>query len=58
MSVKQITDTSTELKLIRCAIQDPELIDALENYTHDKDYNEKILIEVAIGKFLEEEGYL
>ncbi|WP_144050451.1 hypothetical protein [Halorubrum persicum] len=51
-------DSSNDLKLIRCAISDEELIESFEQYTYDKNYNEKMLIEVALGKFLEDEGYL
>ena len=51
-------DESNEIKLIRCAINDDELIRAFDNYSYDKNYNEKMLVEVALGKFLEEEGYL
>lgn len=51
-------DESTDIKLIRCAINDEDLIDSFEDYTYDKNYNEKMLIEVALGKFLEDEGYL
>jgi len=52
------TKEDTDLKLIKCAITDKELIESFENYTYDKNYNEKMLIKVALGKFLEEEGYL
>ncbi len=51
-------DDGTDIKLIRCAIQDEDLIDSFEDYTYDKNYNEKMLVEVALGKFLEDEGYL
>ena len=51
-------DSSNEIKLIRCAINDDELIEAFDNYSYDKNYDEKKLVEVALGKFLEEEGYL
>lgn len=51
-------DDETDIKLIRCAINDEDLTQAFENYTYDKNYDEKMLIEVALGKFLEEEGYL
>lgn len=58
MSVTQTIDKSTDIKLIRCAITDPELIEALEQYSYDKDSGQKMLIEEAITEFLEEEGYL
>jgi len=51
-------DDGTDLKLIRCAIQDEELIEALDNFTYDKNYNEKMLVELSLSKLLEEEGYL
>jgi len=51
-------DESNEIKLIRCAINDDELIRAFDNYSYDKNYDEKMLVEVALGQFLEEEGYL
>ncbi|WP_147441150.1 hypothetical protein [Halorubrum sp. Atlit-26R] len=51
-------DDGTDIKLIRCAISDENLIEALENYSYDKNYQEKKLVEVALGKLLEEEGYL
>ena len=51
-------DGGTDIKLIRCCISDENLTQALENYTYDKNYQEKKLVEVALGKFLEEEGYL
>jgi len=51
-------DTSNRIKLIRCAINDDELIQAFDNYSYDKNYNEKELVEVALGQFLQEEGYL
>lgn len=51
-------DDGTDIKLIRCAIQDEELIEALDKFTYDKGYQEKKLVEVALGKLLEEEGYL
>ena len=51
-------DGGTDIKLIRCAINDEDLIDSFEDYTYDKNYQEKKLVEVALGKFLEEEGYL
>ena len=51
-------DESTDLKLIRCAINDEELIEALDNFTYDKNYNEKMLVELSLSKLLEEEGYL
>jgi len=59
MSIKtHNTKEDTDIKLIRCAISDDELIESFENYTFDKNYDEKMLIKVALGKFLEEEGYL
>ncbi|GAB7010131.1 hypothetical protein [Halorubrum trueperi] len=58
LSVENNNDSSNDLKLIRCAISDKNLINAFEDYTYDKNYDEKMLIEVALGKFLEEEGYL
>ena len=59
MSIKaHNTKEDTDIKLIRCAISDDELIESFENYTYDKNYDEKMLIKVALGKFLEEEGYL
>ena len=51
-------DESSEIKLIRCAINDDELIRAFDKYSYDKNYDEKMLVEVALGKFLQEEGYL
>jgi len=59
MSVTNVNkDESNEIKLIRCAINDDELIRAFDNYSYDKNYDEKMLVEVALGKFLQEEGYL
>ena len=59
MSVTNFSnDSSNEIKLIRCCINDDELIRAFDNYSYDKNYDEKMLVEVALGKFLEEEGYL
>ena len=51
-------DGSNDIKLIRCCISDEVLINALENYSYDENYSEKQLVEVALGKFLQEEGYL
>ncbi len=51
-------DESTDIKLIRCAINDEDLTKAFENYTYDKNYNEKMLVELSLSKLLEDEGYL
>ena len=58
LSVNNNDDRGTDLKLIRCAIQDEELIEALDNFTYDKNYNEKMLVELSLSKLLKEEGYL
>ena len=59
MSVTNVNkDESNEIKLIRCCINDDELIEAFDNYSYDKNYDEKKLVEVALGQFLQEEGYL
>lgn len=51
-------DGSNGIKLIRCAINDEDLIEAFEQFTYDKNYDEKMLVEVALRDFLIEEGYL
>jgi hypothetical protein len=58
LNVNNNDGSSNDLKLIRCAISDEDLIESFEQYTYNKNYDEKKLVEVALGKFLEEEGYL
>jgi hypothetical protein len=51
-------DESADIKLIRCCISDEDLTQAFENYTYDKNYQEKKLVEVALRKFLGDNDYL